>query len=274
MASRSTKQPLKRIDALLGDAYARAPVLMPWTIGLAFLGLGYWYIFSTEDREARWPIFETMLINIGTAWVVGLLAAAVLRRLVPALGPSLLLLTHIVAASLFSLGWYLLNITTQGWAAGSLVDGALIRPFRGPAFLWQIFQGFAVYGALAGLVHVALKRVPDGKANGRLPERMLLRTGDEMVTIEPADIVAIIAADDYSEVRTRHGDHLVRKRLGEFEEELPASFVRVHRSAIVNLDRVVRAEPAGGGRITIHLEGSDPVIASRSGAKLLRQRTL
>ena len=75
-------------------------------------------------------------------------------------------------------------------------------------------------------------------------------------------------------MRTAKGNHLVRRRLGEFESDLPENFVRVHRSAIVNLDRVVRCEPAGSGRISVHLEGSEAVIASRAGAKILRERTL
>lgn len=265
---------LIRVDEALGRAYARAPIRLPWTIGLAILALGYWYIFADAAQSGMVPVFKAVLLNVLTAWLTGILFAVLLKRIVPQVGPTMLLFTHLLAAILFAFGWYIFNITLQGWAAGSLVDGAQIRPFRGPAFLWQLFQGFAVYGALAGLVHVALKRAPEEAKGARLPERLLLKSGDEMVPIEPGEIVAIIAADDYSEVRTARGNHLVRKRLGEFEDELPRNFVRVHRSAMVNLDRVVRAEPAGGGRITVHLENSEPVMASRSGAKLLREHVI
>lgn len=267
---------MNAIDEKLAAAFARAPILLPWSIGHFLLAIGYWYIFSDGAQANRWPVFEAVIINVGTSWATGLLFAAAMQRLFKGRRPIALLLMHIAAAALFTLGWYLVNITLQGWAAGSLVDGAKIEPFRGPAFLWQIFQGAAVYGALAGLVHFAMERAsrPVAEPVRMLPERLLLKSGDEMITIEPGEIVAIIAADDYSEVRTGKGDHLVRKRLAAFESELPANFVRVHRSAIVNLDRVVRAEPAGGGRIIVHLEGSEPVTASRAGAKILRERTL
>ncbi|WP_176472961.1 LytTR family DNA-binding domain-containing protein [Sphingomonas lenta] len=48
----------------------------------------------------------------------------------------------------------------------------------------------------------------------------------------------------------------------------------MHRSAIVNLDRVVRAEPAGGGRLLLHMEAGGVVQASRAGAKLVREQLL
>ena len=263
------------INARLAAAHKRAPILLPWSIGAIVLAIGYAWIFLASGSSPL-GVLRSTLTNVGSAWVTGLLFAIGMRRALPNLGPAATLGFHLVVSAAFALSWYVIDITVQGWSYGSLVSGAQIRPFTGPAFLWQFFQGFAVYGALAGLVHAAIKEPPASVEEPKrtLPERLLLKTGDEMVTIEPGDIVAIIAADDYSEVRTRMGDHLVRRRLGEFESDLPDNFVRVHRSAIVNLDRVVRCEPAGSGRISVHLEGSEAVIASRAGAKILRERTL
>lgn len=263
------------INERLAAAHRRAPILLPWSIGAIVLGVGYTWIFAASGVSPV-GVLRATLTNVLSAWVTGLIFAVGMRRFLPRLAAVATLAFHLVASAAFALSWYVVDITVQGWSYGSLVDGAQIRPFTGAAFLWQFFQGFAVYGALAGLVHAAIKEppAPVEEPKRKLPERLLLKTGDEMVTIEPGDIVAIVAADDYSEVRTAMGDHLVRRRLGEFESDLPDNFVRVHRSAIVNLDRVVRCEPAGSGRISVHLEGSEAVIASRAGAKILRERTL
>jgi two-component system LytT family response regulator len=43
----------------------------------------------------------------------------------------------------------------------------------------------------------------------------------------------------------------------------PATFTRVHRSAIVNVARVVRAEPMGHGEYRLHLHGGARVDTSR-----------
>ena len=68
------------------------------------------------------------------------------------------------------------------------------------------------------------------------------------------------------------GTHLVRMSLAEFERRLdPRQFARVHRSAIINLDRLRVAESAGGGRMVAHMDDGAVVPVSRAGAALLRE---
>lgn len=101
---------------------------------------------------------------------------------------------------------------------------------------------------------------------------ILLRQGDELHAVEVADIILISAADDYSEVVTSTLRQLARRSLAEFERELPPeTFVRVHRSHLINLDHLVRAEPAGAGRMTLHRTAGEAVTASRTGTRLLRE---
>ena len=50
------------------------------------------------------------------------------------------------------------------------------------------------------------------------------------------------------------------------------TFIRVHRSRIVNANRILRAEPAGGGRMLLHMENGEIIPASRTGTRLLRDR--
>ncbi len=102
-------------------------------------------------------------------------------------------------------------------------------------------------------------------------ERYLVRNGDGMSPIAVGAIVSITGAQDYSEVATDSGRHLVRLSLSEFEQRLDSStFLRVHRSAIINFSRLTRAEPAAGGRMLAHMDNGDLVQVSRSGAALLR----
>jgi DNA-binding LytR/AlgR family response regulator len=63
--------------------------------------------------------------------------------------------------------------------------------------------------------------------------------------------------------------------LAEFESRLdPQRFVRVHRSRIVNLDHVDRAEPAGAGRLLLHMDNGEVVSTSRGGAQELKNRAI
>jgi two-component system LytT family response regulator len=64
-----------------------------------------------------------------------------------------------------------------------------------------------------------------------------VREGVRLVAVESIDWIE--AADDYVYVHTGGGAHLLRQRLGFFEERLDRRrFIRIHRSTIVNLARV------------------------------------
>jgi hypothetical protein len=121
--------------------------------------------------------------------------------------------------------------------------------------------------------------VPAGDAEAARAEaalsRYFVRIGDEFRPIDIDAVVSIGGADDYAEVCTLTGKHLVRVTLAEFSKSLdPAKYVRVHRSWIVNVHRIARAEPAGGGRLLLHMETGQSISTSRSGAKLLRDRVI
>ena len=105
--------------------------------------------------------------------------------------------------------------------------------------------------------------------------RYFVKIGEELRPLDIDTVVSINGAGDYAEVRTVSGKHLVRVTLADFAKSLdPSKYVRVHRSWIVNTHRVARAEPAGGGRLVLHMETGQTISTSRDGAKLLRNRVL
>jgi two-component system LytT family response regulator len=66
--------------------------------------------------------------------------------------------------------------------------------------------------------------------------------------------------------------HLVRDTMREFAAKLnPAAFVRVHRSAIVNVDRVARVEPYARGEYSITLRDGTRLTSSRAYSDDLRR---
>ena len=61
--------------------------------------------------------------------------------------------------------------------------------------------------------------------------------------------------------------------LAQLEQRLdPEHFFRVHRRAIVNLDRLIRLEPLHGGRYLAVLSDGARVEVSRAGSRRLRER--
>lgn len=248
-------------------------------LALALVALAYLIVFAATRGLDAEKLLVQVARNLLPLALAATLARGAVRRWVLALNGWRAWFAHALAAALFTLGWLWLLTVAAGILDGDGPTRFRVYPFLfGPAVEWQLFQGLALYVALAA-VTVLDQRPPaaglvviDDRA-GLAPERFLVRQGDEIAPILASDIVSVLGADDYSEVHTVHGRHLTATTLAEWAAALDGRrFLRVHRSAIVNLDRMNRAEPAGGGRTTLRMEAGPDVTASRAGAKLLRER--
>lgn len=105
--------------------------------------------------------------------------------------------------------------------------------------------------------------------------RIPVRKGAKVTLVEPAAIIFCRAEDKYAVLYTADGEHIVDRTLDELERSLdPEAFLRVHRSALVNLAFVRDLTSIEGGRFVITLKdaSASQVYASRSGAKALRDR--
>lgn len=169
-----------------------------------------------------------------------------------------------------------------------------VMPFPAPANAWQLLENLTTYAVIAMLAYMwRLQRVtvpspgiePELPRQADKPEMMplrlietarhFIRRGEDILPIDLDRIVCITGADDYAEVSTLDQTHLVKMSLAEFTRTLdPARFLRVHRSVIVNLTCVKRAESAGGGRMLVHMSNGRIIKASRAGTQLLRNRIL
>lgn len=103
--------------------------------------------------------------------------------------------------------------------------------------------------------------------------RLLVREGARVhvIPVEALDLVE--ARDDYVCLRSNGREHVKQQTLTELEAGLdPTRFVRVHRSFIVNLGRVVRIERyAKDSRLAVLADGMK-VPVSRAGYARLRSR--
>lgn len=69
--------------------------------------------------------------------------------------------------------------------------------------------------------------------------RLVVKDGDRFVLVKAEEIDWIESAANYAEVHARGGSFFLRMTMNALEEKLdPAQFVRIHRSTIVNVDRV------------------------------------
>ncbi|HEX2567977.1 MAG TPA: LytTR family DNA-binding domain-containing protein [Polyangia bacterium] len=95
--------------------------------------------------------------------------------------------------------------------------------------------------------------------------RFVIRTRDEVAFVKTEDIDWIEAANYYASLYAGGKTHLIRLTMAEIEKQLdPERFVRVHRSAIVNIDRVVGMQPLFRGDCMLVLRDGTRVRLSRA----------
>jgi hypothetical protein len=195
------------------------------------------------------------------------------------------LAAHLLLCAVFCTLSYCLLIVLFGLINSTGPNGFQFIPFSVSGTAWQSLQNVTTYALIAALVHVqALNsvqvagRTEDTKAE-TAPDaglsRFFVKIGEELRPLDIDKVISINGADDYAEVSTTTGKHLVRTTLASFAKSLdPSQYIRVHRSWIVNTGRVTRAEPAGSGRLLLHMETGQTISTSRDGAKLFRNRVL
>ncbi len=94
--------------------------------------------------------------------------------------------------------------------------------------------------------------------------RFLVRTAGRVVLVRAEEIDWISAEGDYVCLHAQKQKHLLRETLNTVEQQLdPTQFVRIHRSVIVNLDRIKELELLSHG---------DAVMLLKDGARLTLSR--
>jgi two-component system LytT family response regulator len=101
---------------------------------------------------------------------------------------------------------------------------------------------------------------PRPAARPRRRERFAIRGRDQVLFVKAAAIDWIAAEGNYARLYTEEKSHLIRESLQNLEAELdPELFVRVHRSAIVNIERVRKLMVGAEGAFSIVLRNNAAV---------------
>lgn len=103
------------------------------------------------------------------------------------------------------------------------------------------------------------------KSKDRKLERLVVKTGGKIFFLRTEEIDWIEAAGDYVKIHLNATEHIIRERISELESKLdPSHFLRIHRSTIVNIDRIKEMQPMFYG---------DYVVILRNGTQLNLSRT-
>jgi two-component system LytT family response regulator len=148
----------------------------------------------------------------------------------------------------------------------------LLKPYSEERFkdcLGHAREAFARGEAQAehARVRELLERLEPGRAAAgpaARPWRFAVRERDRIVFVRPEELVAVEAAGNYVTLVTAGARHLLRLTLAEMEQQLDtARFARIHRSTIVNVERVREVVPEPHGDGIVRLEGGAAYRLSR-----------
>jgi two-component system LytT family response regulator len=249
---------------------------------LVFVAYFAAFLFTGDDGIVA--AAEASLRNMIPLAILSAAAHKLILRHLVRRSAALQIAGHVALATAFTLLLYWLLMVLIGLGEGESFTQFVVKAFFPTgAFAWQLLQGVTLYALVACLTYLRLRpasaavvvdRTEYTSSNDQSPSRYFIRKGEDIQPIQVSRIVSIKGADDYAEVATLDACHLVGMTLTEFEKELNGSFIRVHRSHIVNVERIERAEPAGGGRLLLHMENGQMIPASRAGSRLLRSRVI
>ena len=107
----------------------------------------------------------------------------------------------------------------------------------------------------------------------RLPERLVVKEQGQVLFLDVADVDWVEAAGYYACLHVGSATHVIRRALSELEKDLgEEKFVRIHRSFIVNLERVRGLELQAGGEHEVVLRAGVRLRLSRRFKKGLEDR--
>lgn len=142
----------------------------------------------------------------------------------------------------------------------------LLKPFSDERFQQALARARRqIQNGLLGALSEELRRVLNrAGARDEYRSRLVVKADGRSTIIPVADVDWLEADGDVVKVHTTRAAHVLRKTMKELESQLdPGHFVRIHRSTIVNVDRIKELQPYFKG---------DYVVILSDGARLKLSR--
>jgi two-component system LytT family response regulator len=142
----------------------------------------------------------------------------------------------------------------------------LLKPVTGPRFARALARAKAQLDQRAAGAGEQIRHLLETLAQPpRQLRRIAVRRGDATHFVDTDAIDWIAAAENYVELHVGAERHLVHVALGTLEKSLdPARFLRIHRSTIVQLDRIRSARPALHGEYVLALADGTSLRSGRT----------
>ena len=142
----------------------------------------------------------------------------------------------------------------------------LLKPFNESRFQQALSRAKEKIRKAGPLVNAELlSLLKDVQSGRKAADRLVIKSGGRVLFLKTTDIDYVEAAGNYLNLFVGKETHLIRETMQSLESRLdPERFLRIHRSTIVNLERIKELQPWFGGEY---------VVVLRDGRKLTLSRT-
>jgi len=146
----------------------------------------------------------------------------------------------------------------------------LLKPYTAERFNAALERARARLGDRSRRAEID-KLLESVAARTAVPERLTIRSRNGVQFVPVHDVDWLEADRNYTVLHLGTQALRIRETISELEDRLGAAgFVRVHRSVIVNADRIFRLEPWAHGEYVIVLRNGTKVISGRGYGERVR----
>jgi len=113
------------------------------------------------------------------------------------------------------------------------------------------------------------------KETQEFSNNLFVQKSEKLVNLPVQNIVHLEASRDYTIISTKNEQFVSSTGISKLAEKLdPKIFIRIHRSTIINIQKLVDLEKFGSGNLAARMENGKTFTVSRSYAKAIRERII
>ena len=226
-------------------------------------GLIYWREYATRDQVS---LIHVLIWQIGVwaPWILGfILLRKMHRNLVNTkIGLAKLTLIGVVLVGLH-FGWFFLLSSTASPYLN--LPGSRFGVYRYFFVFWTLID-------LALLWFMVDKLNTSQEQTEKIPLLLELTRGGNKFFCKPSDIQWLVSENYYTKLATNQGIFMMRKPLKTYLEILPMhTFLKIHRSTIINMDYVVELARGSGSTLEVIMQDGTRRRVSKSFIKEVTQ---
>jgi DNA-binding LytR/AlgR family response regulator len=242
------------------EAMVLAPLLPAWVVAML---------------SANGPVTP-----VGVVGGVAISSALLFGRLLwshastaPAGGSSQRVIRHGLAIAGCAVLWVWLQYALNPFRMRGTFD-AIVSSRSAP---WQLAAGFSLFGSVIIVARILRTRqAPESSADTKATvplAHLAIRIGDRTTLVDVRNIERIQACDDHVTVIAEGRRMIASYRISDLVAQLDVqSFIRIHRSHIINLSYLVSIQRVDANRDEVVLKSGERITASRAGSVGLRKK--